>query len=216
MSEIAEFERRISFALERVERGFEAAMARAEAIRAAEAADFAAAAAQVEAALAETQEMGQSAAPVEAPVEAPTEAPVAAPDPAQEAELAQLREALDAERMANAQLSERVRAIREKQENTLSALEKRLAATTRALEALKAEASRLKRANADLAAANQSLVAAGPEGAGALVNRAMQAELESLRAARGAEAAELADLISALEPVLDDAEARSKTETKDA
>ncbi|PCD77689.1 hypothetical protein [Pseudothioclava arenosa] len=212
MSEIAEFERRISFALERVERGFEAAMARAEAIRAAEAADFAAAAAQVEAALAETQEMGQSAAPVVAPAEAP----VTTPDPAQEAELAQLREALDAERMANAQLSERVRAIREKQENTLSALEKRLAATTRALEALKAEASRLKRANADLAAANQSLVAAGPEGAGALVNRAMQAELESLRAARGAEAAELADLISALEPVLDEAEARSKTETKDA
>ena len=75
---------------------------------------------------------------------------------------------------------------------------------------------RLKRANADLVAANQSLVAAGPEGAGALVNRAMQAELESLRAARGAEAAELADLISALEPVLDEAEARSKTETKDA
>ncbi|MDF1620008.1 hypothetical protein [Pseudothioclava nitratireducens] len=177
MSDIAEFERRIGFALERIERGFATVKARAE----------------------------QSAE---------TPAAAAAPAAQDSGEMSDLREALDAERTANAQLSERVRAIREKQETTLSAMEKKLGAMTRAHEAAQTEITRLKRANADLVAANAALVEAGAEPAPHLINRAMQAELESLRAARAAEAAELDDILSGIAPLLEQAEAAA-TEAND-
>ena len=183
MGDISELERRISFALERIEKGVER-------LRAAP--------------------VPEGAALVEEPTPPET---VSAADPA---ELAELKDALEAERAANAQLSERVRAIREKQETTLSALEKKLGSATRALDAAQAENARLKRANADLIAANETLVAAGSEGAGALVNRVMQAELEALRAARTAEEAEVQDILAALEPVLAAAETRANEETSDA
>ena len=118
--------------------------------------------------------------------------------------LTELREALEAERATNAQLSERVRAIREKQESTLGALERKLAAANREQEARMRDLARLKRANADLLAANRSLVEAAASGVADphLVNRAMQAELESLRAERGADLAEIDDILAALEPLV--------------
>ena len=167
MSDIAEYERRISFALERIGRGLEVRGARAP------------------------KPDGQE-----------SEA-----DSAQAAgELATLRDALEAERTANAQLSERVRAIREKQETTLSALEKKLAQTTRNLETAQSEITRLKRANAELTATNRLLTDAGGPVEPHLLNRAMQAELESLRAARAAEALEMGALLGALDPILAAAE----------
>ena len=182
MGDISELERRISFALERIEKGVE----------------------RMRVAPPPALEAPEAAEPAEA---------VPAADPA---ELAELTEALATERAANAQLSERVRAIREKQETTLSALEKKLGAATRALDAAQAENARLKRANADLIAANETLVASGSEGAGALVNRVMQAELEALRAARSAEEAEVQDILASLEPVLAAAETRANEESSNA
>lgn len=235
MTEIAELERRISFALERIGRGVEGmverqalalSQARAEAVAAVEAAAEASAEAQaaIEAAVAQAAaaqaaaEAAQEAAvaqeaaalaEVPAPEALPAAEPAAEPEPepapasaVAPGELAELREALDAERMANAQLSERVRAIREKQETTLSALEKRLAQATRAFEAVQAEATRLKRANADLVETNRALVEAAGDVPAHLVNRAMQAELEALRAARAWETAELSDIIAGLEPLV--------------
>ena len=214
MTEIAELERRISFALERIGRGVEGMVerqalaldaARAEATAAVEAAAEASAEAQAAIEAAQAQAAAAEAAQVAQEAEAP--APEPAPEPAPVAsvapgELAELREALDAERMANAQLSERVRAIREKQETTLSALEKRLAQATRAFEAVQAEATRLKRANADLVETNRALVEAAGDVPAHLVNRAMQAELEALRAARAWEVTELSDIIAGLEPLV--------------
>lgn len=163
MSDIAEYERRISYALERIGRGVELLAAR--------------------------------------PPAAPPQA--LSTDPAIEAaELTLLRDALAAERQANAQLSERVHAIREKQETTLATLERKLAQTARSLEAAQAEAARLQRANADLAAANRALLEAAGGVEPHLVNRALQAELEGLRAARAAELAELNDILGTLEPIL--------------
>jgi DNA repair exonuclease SbcCD ATPase subunit len=203
MTEIAEFERRISYALERAMRGVETLSLRK---------------AEAEAALAEALEAAAAPAPQPAP-EAPSEPPeaetvgddipealrnaaAAQANAAHEAELARLREALEAERMANAQLSERVRAIREKQETTLSTLEKRLAQTTRSFDAAQADLARLKRANTDLAEANRALLEAGADLAPHLLNRAMQAELEALRAARAAEVKELNDILGSIEPIL--------------
>ena len=122
----------------------------------------------------------------------------------------ELREALEAERVVNAQLSERVRAIRDKQETTLGALERKLAAAKVEADEHLREMLRLKRANADLIAANRALSEAAEAGAGdgALVNRAMQAELGALRAERAADIAELDDIIAGLAPFIgSDAEA---------
>ncbi len=167
MSDLAEYERRISYALERIGKGIEAAALRPAA-----------------AALAPTAPLGAA--------------------PASPQETADLREALEAERIANAQLSERVRAIREKQETTLAALERKLAAATLGLDQANHELVRLKRANTELAGLNRDLTEASSAGQAEphLINRAMQAELESLRAARGAEIAELDGLLGALGPLV--------------
>ncbi|MFT3689031.1 hypothetical protein [Paenirhodobacter sp.] len=119
------------------------------------------------------------------------------------AEIARLREALDAERAEKAQLAERVRALREKQETTLSAMEKRLVQATQVMEVAQAENTRLKRANADLAEANRVLVEAGTDPAPHLVNSALQAELDALRAERALEVAELDAILAGLEPLIE-------------
>ncbi|MPL73104.1 hypothetical protein SDC9_18897 [bioreactor metagenome] len=187
MTEIAEYERRISFALDRIGRGVEALLARPVA----------------EPPAPEPESDVGTEAPAALPVAEPVAEALAAAAPAgaDPAELARLHEALDSEREANAQLSERVRAIREKQETTLSAMEKRLATATKALETAQSEVNRLKRANLDLAEANQALIEAGNDPAPHLINRAMQAELEALRAARAGEAAELAEILGTLAPL---------------
>lgn len=186
MTELAEYERRIAFALERIGRGVETlADQRAVAL---------AAAAAVPAPEPEPE-------PVPEPVPVIAAAPVAV-ETGPSAEVLALQAELEAERAASAQLTERVLAIREKQETTLAALEKRLTQATRALEAVQVEANRLKRANTDLIEVNRQLI----DGAGridpALVNLSMQAELEALRAARAWEAAELSDIVTGLAPIV--------------
>lgn len=186
MTELAEYERRIAFALERIGRGVDTlADQRAVALAAAAAVP----------------------APEPEPVPEPVPAPVIAAAPVAvetgpSAEVLALQAELEAERAASAQLTERVLAIREKQETTLAALEKRLTQATRALEAVQVEANRLKRANTDLIEVNRQLI----DGAGridpALVNLSMQAELEALRAARAWEAAELSDIVTGLAPIV--------------
>lgn len=177
MTELAEYERRIAYALERIGRGVDALVVR------------------------------PVAAPPPEPVAEPEPVAAVAPaelpaEPVLNEEAEALREALEAERTANAQLTERVRAIREKQETTLAALEKRLAQATRAFEAAQTEASRLKRANNDLVETNRLLTEAAGDVAPHLVNRAMQSELEALRAARAYEVSELNEIIGGLEPIV--------------
>ena len=179
MTELAEYERRIAFALERIGRGVETLTElRAAALSVAE------------------------AVPEPAPQLAAEPAAEIAAETGPSAEVLALQAELEAERAASAQLTERVLAIREKQETTLAALEKRLTQATRALEAVQVEANRLKRANTDLIEVNRQLI----DGAGridpALVNLSMQAELEALRAARAWEAAELSDIVTGLAPIV--------------
>ncbi len=98
------------------------------------------------------------------------------------AEVAQLTEALDEERMANAQLTERLRVLRER--DSLGA------------EAASAEAVALK-----------AQVAAQADELGTLRRVLAEAgkEIASLRAARSAEAEELAEIVAALDPLVTDA-----------
>jgi hypothetical protein len=192
MNEIAEYERRISEALSRIAYGIETLQARPQALPDAPASDRV---------TWDTEVYGTEPLTEAAPVaHAYVERAPAATEPS-EGGVDALQAELKAEREANFQLSERVRAIREKQEATEAALERKLGKATRLAEAATTEIARLKRANADLIALNGALTSAAGTVDPHLVNRSMQAELEALRAARAAEAQELAELILALEPL---------------
>jgi flagella basal body P-ring formation protein FlgA len=115
-----------------------------------------------------------------------------------------LSEALETERAANAQLTERVRAIKEKQEIVVTALEKKVAQLTRQLDAATRDLVRQRSVNADLVETNRMLndAARGTLATPELVNAAMESELSALRAARAAELAEMEEIMAELKPLI--------------
>ncbi|MFN0116373.1 MAG: hypothetical protein ACKVPY_17010 [Paracoccaceae bacterium] len=117
-----------------------------------------------------------------------------------------LREALQSEQAANQQLTERVRAIREKQETVVAALERNLARATQQLDAQGRELARLRRANDTLIAANRDLQRSAAAGIAdpAAADGALRSELEALRADRAAEIAELDGILSELKPLVEE------------
>lgn len=173
MSEIAEDEGRLVAALDRIE----AAVALVAERRAAEAALPMPQPAMAEPAMAEP------AAPA-APLPDP------GPDPA---EMEALRSALEAERAAKAQLVERVRGLKQKQETVMARLERRVAQLSGELEQAAAEILRQTTLVEELTAANRALRAAAEAGMpdGAALDRSMQADLRALDALRAAERAEV-------------------------
>lgn len=120
---------------------------------------------------------------------------------------AALKAELEAERVANQQLEERVRAIKERQETTVSSLEARVAELRAALETRDGELQRLRSVNEELRQSNAALREANAQGVGdaELVNASMASELDGLRAARAAERAEIEEILATLEPVLKEA-----------
>ncbi len=122
-----------------------------------------------------------------------------------------LAEALEAERTANAQLEERVKAIKNKQETTVQALEKSVADLESEVSSLKAALEdrdgglqRMRRVNEGLRASNVALrdanASALPDAH--LINTAMMAELEALRADHKVTSDELAEISRVLDPIL--------------
>ncbi|MGB8621487.1 MAG: hypothetical protein WCD16_01595 [Paracoccaceae bacterium] len=128
----------------------------------------------------------------------------AATQPAQEdPQLAEMRDALEAEKTANAQLEERVKAIRDKQESQVAHLEERVARLTARSAEVEAEVERLRRVNTKLRESNKALREANAEGLGDahLINTAMQTELDALRVQREADRSELDQIIGELAPL---------------
>jgi len=160
MQDIAELERRITAALERIAKGLDR---------------------------------------VPAPVDA---APEVVPDLA--AELDRLTTALDEEQMANAQLAERLRVVRDKEAKLRGALEEQIADLMRQLDAQGLELSRAHRTMVQQGGQLRSLREAAEAQVAdpALINRTMEVEMEALRATRGAEVAELDDILAALDPLI--------------
>ena len=76
---------------------------------------------------------------------------------------------LEAERVANAQLEERVRAIKEKQETTVAGLENEVARLKEALEARDGELQQTRSVNDALRQSNASLREANAQGVGCLL-----------------------------------------------
>lgn len=135
--------------------------------------------------------------------------------------VADLERKLDEERQANAQLEERLRTLRAKHEQELEALRAQvgkagqverlraeLTAQADAMARLDMDVQRVRLANSQLRDSSAALRKANQEGVGEphLINKAMLAELEGLRAARATDAAEISALLARLEPLLASAE----------
>lgn len=128
------------------------------------------------------------------------------------AEIARLQVALDEEKMANAQLEERVKLLHARLEEQPApgpdaALQEQLAAQREGMAGLDTDLQRLRLSNDMLQRTNEEMRAALEANVGEphLINKAMLAELEALRAARAAEEAEMRAVLGALEPMLAEA-----------
>lgn len=127
-----------------------------------------------------------------------------------EDERAALRQELEDERLASAQLEERLKTLRQKLEEERAAA--RTAETERAglLHRLDADLQSLRKANQQLRDNNRALREASEQGVSEphLINKAMLTELEALRATRAAERAEvdavMADLARAIDGAADE------------
>ena len=151
-------------------------------------------------------EAGLAHWPSEASAEVETAPVEEAPDaPSDDSgELAKLREELEEERSAYAQLQQRVKQIRRRQEEKVKGLEAELEKARAGIEAAEAQSDKVRWTNKDMRQALRQMQEASSSDAGVdahLINRAMMAELEALRADRAAEAREVGALIEALEPM---------------
>ncbi len=119
----------------------------------------------------------------------------------------EMEQALEDERIANAQLKERVRALRTKSDNEIAQVRARMDEAEAAMSKLDTDLQRVRRANAQLTEACEALRDANQEGVGDphLINNAMLAELEGLRAARASDVAETSAILAALTPLLENA-----------
>ncbi|NIY80404.1 hypothetical protein HCZ23_13135 [Celeribacter sp. HF31] len=170
MSEISDFEARITAALERIGRAVAVAEERAEAA-----------------------------------TEAASDAPVGgiASEEA-EAEIARLHDALEEEKSANSQLEERVKAIHDRQESHVAALEEEVETLRRQLMDHDREMQKLRHVNTQLRNNNAALRAANAEGVGdaGLIDAGLHAEVEALRVARESDVTELDAILTELRAVV--------------
>lgn len=133
-------------------------------------------------------------------------------------ELAALRTELEEEKLANAQLQERLKSIREKHEANAEASEKAQAKQATAMKKLDSDLQSVRKANQQLRDNNQLLREANEAGVAEphLINKAMLAELEGLRAARATDRSEanavLADLEQLIAGASDADDATTQTE----
>jgi predicted RNase H-like nuclease (RuvC/YqgF family) len=124
------------------------------------------------------------------------------------AEMGRMQDALEVERNSNAQLEDRVRAIHEKQQSHVAALEQEVETLRHQLMDHDAETQKLRRVNAQLRANNIALRDANMQSIGdpALVNQAMMTELEAINVGREADLAELGAILTELRPFTDAAQ----------
>lgn len=126
-------------------------------------------------------------------------------------------EALEEEKLANAQLEERLRALRARHDEEIAALKASedngaeldklrtdLEAQQQAMAGLDKELQRLRQANDQLRDSNEALRRANESSVGEpeLINKALEAEIEGLRAARATDLAEANAVLAKLEPLL--------------
>lgn len=116
-----------------------------------------------------------------------------------------LKTALEEERTANAELVERVRALKERQDTQVATLTERVEAQRAQMAKLDAELQQLRASNVQLREMNTALREAVTKGlAPELVDEAVAAEVEALHAQRSADAAEVDAILSELKPLIEE------------
>ncbi len=120
---------------------------------------------------------------------------------------AALQTQLDEERTANAQLVERVKVLKDRQDTKIAELEARVSAQSAQMATLDGELQRLRASQADLRDMNAQLRSVAAEGAAdpELINRALIAEIDALNAQRSADAAEVDAILAELKPLIEEA-----------
>ncbi|MFD1511424.1 hypothetical protein [Lacimonas salitolerans] len=131
------------------------------------------------------------------------EAPATGADPE---ELAQLRQALEDERLVTAQLEERIKKLHAREEQATATLTAELDQTRSAMATLDGELQRMRRASDQLRDSVAKLREANAAGLAEphLINKAMLAELEALRAARSTDVAEADAILAVMAPLVAD------------
>lgn len=117
-----------------------------------------------------------------------------------------LRRELEEERAASVALAESTRELRQRQEKRVQRLEGQIERLTAQIETQAADVQRLQQVNSRLRDTISGLRAAVTENLAdpALVNRALQAELEALQASRQAELTEMNEILAELEPLVEE------------
>lgn len=131
-----------------------------------------------------------------------------------EDELETLKAALEDERAANAQLEERVKTIKDKQDGTVATLTAEVDRLRELLSTEEASLTRLRQVNSDLRSNNDALRQAVAEGVSEphLVNKSMMAELEGLRVSQNADRTELDAVMAELGSLITETQAKESTD----
>ena len=126
-------------------------------------------------------------------------------------ELSRLKAALEEEKTVNAQLTERLKAVKGRDGATTQALETRIEGMTRQLDVQGLEMQRLRKSTAQLRDQLRAMTEAAVDGGTdvSMINRAMATELEALRALRSAESTEVEEILSELTPLIREAAANA-------
>lgn len=122
-----------------------------------------------------------------------------------------LQAALDEERVVNAQLTERIRALRERDQAGQGGLQGRVEKLTRQLDVQGLELQRMRKTAIQLREQVRMLLQAQTDGLSDphLINKSMLVELEALRATRQTEIAEMDEILAELAPMLSEVHAHA-------
>lgn len=126
-----------------------------------------------------------------------------------EAEIAKLKVALATEKAAVAQMTERLKSVKERETSTQGQLEAKVEKMTQQLDVQGLELQRMRKSTVQLREHLRVLHEAAADNMVEphLINKAMLAELESLRATRHTETAEMDEILAELKPLIEEARA---------
>jgi hypothetical protein len=131
-------------------------------------------------------------------------ASVTTPPDADAGEIAALREQLAAERDANAQLTERLRGLKERDQAQITTLQDRADSLSRLLDEQGIEVKRMRKTVIQLRESLRAMREAQASGLTEphLINTAMMVELDALRVTRASEALEMDEILAELKPLI--------------
>jgi len=211
-SNIAELERRITAALGRIGAGLDKWNSAAPApapVSAAISAAVAAASSPAPNQTAPNQTAPNQTAPNQTSAAPAAQTANLAQNATLEAEIAKLKVALATEKATVAQMTERLKSVKERETSTQGQLEAKVEKMTQQLDVQGLELQRMRKSTVQLREHLRVLHEAAADNMVEphLINKAMLAELESLRATRHTETAEMDEILAELKPLIEEARA---------